>query len=362
MAAKQLDYFAGDHTAKGFYHFYSSNLQSIRQGIVCNGKIPSIKTDFMKEMANKWTKEGFDVEIIHSSSIKNGIDCVINRELSIAIYDGDLLKLEFQGTIIKKLDLDAELNQEAQMIEKESKKLVNERMNIAFQNAHVSFKKGLYVHDGLEEIYINNMDFHKLNKLAQRMTKDWLSEGKELTKKAVIKHRFFGAVTPKGMVDFIPQLTTDCHKRWLIKGRAGTGKSTLLKKVADEVSKKGYNVELYHCGFDPESIDMVVAREIGFCAFDSTPPHEYFPEREGDILIDIYEEAVEPYTDEKYGKAIEILTDRYKSFMKKGAEYLVQANKLNEEWEQRFNNSISMHKRDKLLEEVFVRSLRNKRS
>lgn len=46
------------------------------------------------------------------------------------------------------------------------------------------------------------------------------------------------------------------------------------------------------------SIDMVLVRELGLCAFDSTPPHEYFPEKSGDVTIDIYREAVKSNTNE----------------------------------------------------------------
>ena len=43
---------------------------------------------------------------------------------------------------------------------------------------------------------------------------------------------------------------------------------------------------------------MVIVRELGFAIFDSTAPHEYFPSREGDEIIDMYALIVTPGTDE----------------------------------------------------------------
>lgn len=356
MTEKQLDYFAGDHTAKGFYELYSSNFQQLDHGFSLKSKLESSKSDFMKDMADKWRESGFDIEIIHSSSFKNGIDSVINRELKVALYDGDLYRFDFNGNV-KEYDLDEEINRYVWQIKQERKQPFDELIGESFYNAQDSFKKGLYVHDGLEEIYINNMDFQKTNQLASEITDEWLSNVNTVEKDSKTIHRFFGAVTPTGIVDYIPQLTKDCQKRYFIKGRAGTGKSTLLRKVAAEVRGKGFDIELYHCGFDPDSIDMVLVRELGLCAFDSTDPHEYFPEREGDVTIDIYEKAVEPNTDEKYATAIEILTDSYKSYMKKGAMYIKQANEFNDEWEQQFLNGVDTQKQKELIDKIYKQTL-----
>ena len=38
----------------------------------------------------------------------------------------------------------------------------------------------------------------------------------------------------------------------------------MLKKLAEAAEEKGFEVEVYHCGFDPNSLDMVIVRELGF--------------------------------------------------------------------------------------------------
>ena len=58
---------------------------------------------------------------------------------------------------------------------------------------------------------------------------------------------------------------------------------------------------------------MVVFRELGICLFDSTSPHEYFPERPEDEIIDIYAACVKQGTDEEYAEKLEACKKGYKN-------------------------------------------------
>src|SRR5699024_770910 len=157
---------------------------------------------------------------------------------------------------------------------------------------------------------------------------------------AIVRHRFFGASTADGVVDFIPSITKALTKRYFIKGRAGTGKSTLLKKIIKAAEDKNFDMEVYHCGFDPTSIDMVVIRELGVCIFDSTDPHEYFTERQGDEIIELYEKTVTPSTDEKYESAITYYTKSYKQRMKDGISHLKNAKTINDRLEKMYTDAV----------------------
>src|SRR5699024_6248712 len=108
---------------------------------------------------------------------------------------------------------------------------------------------------------------------------------------------------------------------------AGTGKSVFMKKVAEACMNHGLDIELYHCSFDPNSVDMVLVRDLDFCIFDSTAPHEKNPDRRDDVVIDLYEEAVAPGTDETYA---------YKSHMTKGMKYLIDGWSLIMEIERKY--------------------------
>jgi hypothetical protein len=59
---------------------------------------------------------------------------------------------------------------------------------------------------------------------------------------------------------------------YYLKGGPGTGKSTLLKKIA--VAFPDEPVSLYHCASDPQSLDAVVLETRGVYIADATAPHE----------------------------------------------------------------------------------------
>src|SRR5699024_10397465 len=47
-----------------------------------------------------------------------------------------------------------------------------------------------------------------------------------------------------------------------------------------------YDVEVYRCSFDSSSIDMIIIREMNYCIFDSSSPHEYDPSKDTDYIVD----------------------------------------------------------------------------
>src|SRR5699024_20254 len=104
-------------------------------------------------------------------------------------------------------------------------------------------------------------------------------------------------------------------KNYYLKGGVVTGKSTIMKRIVVACMHYGLDLELYHCSFDPDSIDMVIIHDLNVSIFDSTDPHEFFPKYEEDEIIDMYEETVTPGTDETYQKEIKRITEQYKSYM-----------------------------------------------
>jgi len=84
---------------------------------------------------------------------------------------------------------------------------------------------------------------------------------------------FIGANTARGFVNYADELFSGLRKRYLIKGGPGTGKSTLMKRVAEAAETKGFTVERYACSSDPKPLDGIVIRELSVGVTDATPPH-----------------------------------------------------------------------------------------
>ncbi|TYR81838.1 hypothetical protein FZC66_08430 [Priestia megaterium] len=345
MAGKVRNYYAAGNTARGFHNLFDKNLADLKRLYILKGGPGTGKSTLMKAIGNKWNDEGFDIEFIHCASDNDSIDGVIIPDLKVGIVDGTsphVIEPKAPGAIEEYINLGAAWNSEQLALQTDNILHYVHEMNAAFQSAYLTFHKALLVHDEWEKIYIENMDYEKANELTEKLMQSFFS--KTLNKRSKIVHRFLGAATPKGAVDFVPNLTEDVEKRFFIKGRPGSGKSTLLKKVVAKGGEMGYDIEVYHCGFDPHSLDMVIMRELGIAIFDSTAPHEYFPERVGDKVIDMYEIMIAPGTDEKFEAEIKEISSRYADHMKEAISFLAKAKTVHDELESLYIETMDFSK------------------
>jgi len=290
----------------------------------------------MKKIGLIWEERGVDVEYLHCSSDAQSIDGIIFPTLKTGIVDGTpphVIEPKAPGAIEEYVNLGTAWNS-SQLAEKKGEIVqLTEEIGMALEQAYKTFAEALSIHDEWEEIYINNLDFAKLNRLTEKLMTLFFGE-MVLNKTSDVRHRFLGAATPTGAVDYVPNLTNDIPKRFFLKGRPGSGKSTMLKKLAAEAKNRGFDVEIYHCGFDPFSLDMVIVRELGLAIFDSTAPHEYFPSREGDEIVDIYKTAILPATDEIYADQIKEISGRYRAKMTAATNCLSNAKELHDKLEE----------------------------
>lgn len=333
MSGKIIHYFAGGNTAKGFYSLYESNLQGLERVFILKGGPGTGKSSLMQKIGNDWADSEFDIEFIHSPFDPNSIDGVVIPALSVGIVDGSsphVIEPKAPGAVEELVNLGAAWDAQELRFQKGRILKLSGKINDAYQKAYVHFKEALGIHDEWEKVYINSMDIKRADRLTSRLIEMFFGKMR-VNKNPDARHRFLGAATPEGAVDFIPNLTEAVSKRYFLKGRPGSGKSTMLKKIANAALNKGFDTEIYHCGFDPDSLDMLIFRELGICIFDSTAPHEYFPSRDGDEIIDMYDMLITPGTDETNAHHIKKISAAYKNKMAEATSYLAGAKKLADE-------------------------------
>lgn len=335
MAGKVLNYYAGGNTARGFYSLYESNIEGLDRVFILKGGPGTGKSSLIKKVGKEWNEKGYDIEWLHCSSDTNSVDGLIIRELGVGIVDGTaphVIEPKAPGAIEEYINLGEAWNSNFLKGHRAEIGELAQNKKEAYHAAYQTFARALKIHDDWERYYIHNMNFEAANELTHSLI-DALFEGRSLEKKGDVRHRFLGAATPAGARDCVPNLTEGLTKRYFIKGRPGSGKSTMLKKLAKAAEDRGFDVEVYHCGFDPYSLDMIICRELGFAIFDSTAPHEYFPEREGDSVVDMYEITIRSGTDERYQKEIQIVKDRYTATMQEAIGKLAEAKSWHEKLE-----------------------------
>ncbi len=97
---------------------------------------------------------------------------------------------------------------------------------------------------------------------------------------------FLGANSPRGFYGYFQETYgPNWHVR-LIKGGPGTGKSTLMRRVAEQA---GGQWEHIHCSSDPKSLDAIVNVQHRLMIADATAPHTMDPRWPGCVerIVDL---------------------------------------------------------------------------
>ncbi len=156
-----------------------------------------------------------------------------------------------------------------------------------------------------------------------------------------IREFFPGGNTYRGFYSFYDYiLPRDARRIIILKGGPGVGKSTLMRKIGEEILSRGYNVELHCCSSDNNSIDGIVVpfAEIGI--IDGTAPHVVDPHHPGAVDEIIH---LGDYWNEKelrkYKKEVMSLNNEVGRLFKQAYLYLFRAKTIKDEMQSFFVNS-----------------------
>ena len=325
-------YFLRANTSSGCISFADENLHDMTV-VAVKGKSKYAKTEFLKRVSSVLEKSGAECEWVMSPFDIKMLDAIILHSGNMAFVDSDITaNCNRQGkTADATADIDCAIGESDNALE------LFKKRDEALDMLYGAYGEAKSIHDEWESVYISETDYDRLgaytSDLAEKLINSHGGGGKTVK-------RFFGASTPDGSVNYINELTGNLKKRYFIKGRPGTGKSTFLKHLANKAKCAGLDTEIYYCSFDKDSLDMVVVPELGFCVFDSTAPHELFPKREGDEIVDFYTESGLFGVDEKYSDKLNDIKNRYNFKTAQGRAYLRLANIFGEEAEYDYSKNI----------------------
>ncbi|MDV2583151.1 hypothetical protein [Alkalibacillus haloalkaliphilus] len=316
-------YFMGGTTAKGYVNFYENLIEQLDRVVYIEGGFTSIVSPILQRIANRYSDD-YAIEYIHNHLMPDQLEGIVIPSLSIGVFDRTKMnqKRLVYPSLYEKLiylgegyDTDYLKEHEYELVQyqEEVKRLYTESIS--------HFQIALEHHHRVEKIYIDYLNVRKANKETEDLLKDLLAEH-SLNKPGAVKHRYLGAATPQGPIDYVMELTEQLNRRIFIKGRSGTGKSTMLRKLAHEAKDRGFDVEIYHCGFDPGSLDMLILRELSVAIFDATAPHEHDPVKDTDEVLDVYQLFVDGNPDVVHQDRLKKYKGAYKDEMMSARDVL----------------------------------------
>lgn len=329
-------YYAGSNSSLGFYSLYEQALEGIENLYILKGGPGTGKSTLIQGIGHTLAEKGWAIEFVHCSSDYDSLDGVLIPALKTGIVDGTaphIVDPKYPGVLDCIVNLGAFRDDDKLKADRPAITSLTDDIAASFTKAYKAFADAKTDHDRLENIYIGAMDFQKAHQVTQDLMNKIFPTLIKKETSPTVKHLFLGANTPSGSVDYIDNLTADVQKRYIIKGRAGSGKSTLMKKIGAHAEKQGISVQYFHCAFDPNSLDMVILPSEDIAVLDGTAPHVIEPNREHDEVVDMFALCIDANIEVEKAKELHEVETAYKSGMQKGISYLAEAKTKHDELE-----------------------------
>ncbi len=270
--------FPASNTGVGFYSFFDYIAgPEISRVYILKGGPGTGKSTLMNKISNEALARGLDVEFHHCSSDPASLDGIVVPAVRTALLDGTkphIYDPKFPGAVDEIINLGEYLNAGGLREHSQEIQAVNLEGSRRFRSAYRYLEAARLVYENLEEKIKGMQDWGWVNQESDRLCKEIFRDMPVAGKLGRQRHLFISAFTPDGPKTHIDSLPGPNTSIVMIKGQPGTGKSTLLGKLATAAVERGCGVEIYHHPVDPAKLQHVLIPELDVLAAAST---EMFP-------------------------------------------------------------------------------------
>ncbi|MGM0470886.1 MAG: PRK06851 family protein [Bacillota bacterium] len=290
-SSKVMNFFPGGNTTQGFYSLYDYLPYYAENIFIIKGGPGTGKSTFMKKIGEAMLKEGYSLEYHWCSSDNNSLDGIVIKELEVAFLDGTaphLIDPQYPGAVDQIIDLGQYWNRDLLKENRAEIRRLNDQIGEEFQKAYTDLAIAKSFYDKWESFYIAAVQQEKINYKLETLTTEIMENQPLAAQEGQARRLFASALTPQGPVNYLDSITNNLQRRYIIRGNPGTGKKELIKEIATRARKRGYQVNYYHCAFDPEKLDMIIIPQLDLALIDDHPPHELTKLRSGDKIVDMF--------------------------------------------------------------------------
>lgn len=112
-----------------------------------------------------------------------------------------------------------------------------------------------------------------------------------MTDRALVRWVFASSYTQQGFHSFIPDLVAGLSRVFILKGPPGSGKSTFIRMLGEQMIEQGYGVEFWISALDPATPDGVCIPQLDTAIINGSLPQPIAPKYPGarDIIINLDE-------------------------------------------------------------------------
>jgi energy-coupling factor transporter ATP-binding protein EcfA2 len=284
--------FPGGNTSRGFYSFYDYVIEPEAKRIFVIKGGPGVgKSSLMRQIGQVMLNEAFDIEFHYCSLDNNSLDAIVIPALRIAMIDGTaphIVDPKHPAVVDEIINLGEHWEEAHIRPYRDTLLKLNQQIKLYFRHAYQCLTQARLFNDEVESYYqdCHCLDYCGLNTLADNLIfKIFTSRQMGV---AQARHLFASAITPGGLVNYFPTIFDHVGQRYVLTGRPGTGKATILKKIYETARNWGYDCEAFHCALEPTHLEHLIIPVLNTAIITSNQFHAYTQDDSQVINTDAY--------------------------------------------------------------------------
>lgn len=354
MTGTATNYFLGGNTSRGFFsHFnYIISQENAIKIIALKGGPGTGKSSLMKKVGKYYLDKGCDVEFHHCSSDDNSLDGVLIKPLNVALLDGTaphIIDPVNPGAVDDIVNMAVCLNDKALRANKESILDINNQIGKSFKRAYRYFGAAKHLY---EDWYLFNkeaLNTYELNILKENLKNEILPNS--LSALGVKRHLFATGFTPNGIITYIDNIIEPLDNIYILKGDPGTGKTEVLNYIADEATRRGFDVEILHTPLIPENIEHLIIPDLSLAIVTSNRiTNKDFQGTLFDMNTLLNEETLNPNEDK-----IKESSDLFYELLNKGLNCINESKSLHDILESYYVPNMNFKKADEIFLDIITK-------
>lgn len=273
---------ASSNTARGFRTFIPHLLTGLQKVYILKGAAGSGKSTFIRMIGDALYEQGYEVEFWVSVTDPLNPEGVYIPQLETALVNGSLpqpVDPKYPGIVEEIINLGDYHNRELLDSQRLEIMELTDQIDLGRKMVDKTLGQAEQVRTEIKKVASVCFNLKKIQDLINQLAEEILS------RRPTEKHYFASAVTAEGMINYIDEISSNCQKRYILKGPAGSGKSTVIQELASILREKGFALEYYHNGLDYDSLDMLIICNLQIAFLDAG--NFDFKTKPGDVVVDM---------------------------------------------------------------------------
>lgn len=324
--------FFGCNSADGFHSYFDflHELDDARISIVKGGPGTG-KSNFIREIGDTMLEHGFNIEYQHCSLDPESFDAVVVPDIRVVVVAATghhVFDPQAPGAIDEILNLGIYWNEDG--IRPHCKQIMD--INVAsgrtFHKAYRYLKAARLILDNVETLCAEAVSKPKINQVVVKIADSLFADCGVAETLAHERNLFVSSITPFGTVSHVDTLINPGTTILGLVGEYGSGRSEVIRRIAELARLKGVQVEVCHNPLDLERLEHLFLPKLNVLL--TTEPLKFL--EQNPWLFDL-NECLAPWFQE-YAQEVSEEKEKFQELIDDAIKTLRTAKKTHEKLEQ----------------------------